>query len=215
MADPGRTENATPKRREEARERGQVARSIELNSVIVLLTALLTFRYAGPYMIDSMNQLAVFSYQNMNTSLGMETVYSFGLFYMWIVFKIIAPVLAAILTVGLMSNYLQIGVMFSLKPLMPKLSNVNPISGFSKLFSRRSLVEFFKSLIKLFLIGWVVYVGVKNALPDLVPTMDMQGAGPLEFVGKLTMKILDRAILALFVLRFLIIFINVGNTMKA
>src|SRR5579872_7256138 len=133
MADPGRSENATPKRREEARERGQVARSVELNSVIILLTALLTFRFAGPYMVDSMNQLAVFSYQNMNTSLGMETVYSFGLFYMWNIFKVIAPVLAAILLVGLMSNYLQVGVLFTLKPLIPKLSNVNPLSGFSKL----------------------------------------------------------------------------------
>ncbi len=203
MADPGKTENATPKRREEAREKGQVVRSIEINSAIILLTALLTFRYAGPYMVDSMNQLAVFSYRNMNVPLGMETVYSFGLFYMWNVFKIIAPVLAAILAVGLMSNYLQVGVLFSLKPLIPKFSNVNPMSGFSKLFSRRSGVEFLKSLLKLTLIGWIVYQGIKTALPNLVPTMDMQSTEALKYVGKLTRDILDRAIFALFVLAIL------------
>lgn len=203
MADPGRTENATPKRREEARERGQVARSVEVNSAVILLTALLTFRYAGSYMIDSMNQLAVFSYQNMNMTLGMESVYSLGLFYMWQIIKIIAPVLGMILFVGLLANYFQVGVLFSLKPLVPKFSNVNPLSGFKKLFSRRSAIEFVKSLLKLLLIGWVVYKGVKTALPELVPTMDMQGPEALKFVGKLTMHILNTAILSLAVLAVL------------
>ena len=203
MADPGKTEKATPKRREEAREKGQVPRSVEVNSAVILLTALLTFRYAGPYMVDSMNQLAVFSYQNMNMTLGMESLYSLGLFYMWQIAKIIAPVLGMILLVGLMANYMQVGVLFTLKPLVPKFSNVSPLSGFKKLFSRRSLVDFFKSILKLLLIGWVVYKGVKGALPDLVPTMDMQGAEALKFVGRLTLTILNRAILALAVLAVL------------
>ena len=203
MADPGKTEKATPKRREEAREKGQVPRSVEVNSAVILLTALLTFRYAGPYMVDSMNQLAVFYYQNMNMTLGMESLYSLGLFYMWQIAKIIAPVLGMILLVGLMANYMQVGVLFTLKPLVPKFSNVSPLSGFKKLFSRRSLVDFFKSILKLLLIGWVVYKGVKGALPDLVPTMDMQGAEALKFVGRLTLTILNRAILALAVLAVL------------
>jgi flagellar biosynthetic protein FlhB len=139
----------------------------------------------------------------MNTSLGMESVYSFGLFYMLMIFKIIAPVLGTVFLVGLLINYFQVGVLFTLKPLVPKFSNVNPLSGFEKLFSRRSLIEFFKSLFKLLLIGWVVYEGVKSALPDLVPTMDMQGTEALGFVGSLTMKILNRAILALLVLAVL------------
>jgi flagellar biosynthesis protein FlhB len=203
MADPGRTEKATPKRREEARERGQVARSIEVNSVLVLLAALLTFRYTGPYILDSMGRLTVYTYQNMGIGFGMENVHSFMLFYMLQILLILAPVLAVILLAGLMINYLQVGVLFTMKPLVPKFSNVNPISGFKKLFSRRSLIEFFKSLFKLFLVGWIGYAGVKSALPDLVPTMDMQGTEALKFVGLLTMKILNHMIWALIVLAIL------------
>ena len=203
MADPGRTEKATAKRREEARERGQVARSVEINSVLVLLAAIVAIRLAGPYMISSINQVAVYSYENMNTSLGMENVYTLAIFYMLQMIKIAAPVLAVILFVGLMANYFQVGVMFSLMPLAPKLSNINPLSGFQKLFSRRSIVEFIKSLLKLTIIGWVVYAGVKKSLPDLVPTMDMQGAEALKFVGSLTMTILNRAIFALVILAIL------------
>lgn len=203
MADPARSEKATPRRRQEAREKGQVARSVEINSALVLLAALTAFRFAGPYMVDSVNQMAVFSFRNMNATFGMENVTSMAAFYLWQVFKIIAPVLGAVLVVGLLINYLQIGVLFTLKPLTPKFNNINPISGFQKLFSRRSGIEFLKSLLKLFLIGWIAYMGVKAALPQLVPTMDMQGAEPLRFVGSLTMKILDWILLALAALAIL------------
>ena len=203
MADPARTEKATPKRREEAREKGQVARSVEVNSVIILLAALLAFRCAGPYMLDAMGRLTIFTYQNLNTSFGMENVYNLVLFYMWQVFKIIAPILVVILLVSLAVNYLQVGVLFTIKPLTPKFTNLNPITGFQKLFSRRSAVEFVKSLLKLLIIGWCGYAGVKSALPDLVPTMDMQGAESLKFVGLLTLKVLDWILLALVALALL------------
>jgi flagellar biosynthesis protein FlhB len=197
MADPARTEKATPKRREEARERGQVARSIEVNSVLVLLGTLLAFRYAGPYMMDSLGRLTIFTYENMNTGFGIENIYSLTLFYMWQVFKIIAPILAVIVLVSLAVNYLQVGVLFTLKTLTPKFTNVNPITGFKKLFSRRSLIEFIKALLKIIIISWCGYAGVKSALPDLVPTMDMQGAEAVQFVGLLTLKVLNWIIFAL------------------
>jgi flagellar biosynthesis protein FlhB len=203
MADPARSEKATPKRHQDAREKGQVVRSVEVNSVVVLLAALTAFRYAGPYMVESMTRLGVFTYQNMNMSLGPENVYSMGLFYMLQSLKIIAPVLGAVLLVGLLINYMQVGVLFTVKPLTPKISNINPVSGFQKLFSRRSGIEIIKSILKLFVIGWIGYEGVKAALPKLVPAMDMQGTQALQFVGKLTTSILDKVILALFVLAVL------------
>lgn len=203
MADPARTEKATPKRKQEARERGQVLRSIEINSVFILLAALLTFRYAGPYIINSLAFLMVIAYQNMGMSLGMENVYSFGIFFMWQIFKILAPVLAVVLFVGLIVNYFQVGVIFSLKPLIPKITNINPTTGFQRLFSRRSLVEFIKALLKLLIIGWIGYLGVKAAIPNLIPTMDMQGIESLKFIGSLTMKILNSIILILVILAIL------------
>lgn len=180
-----------------------MARSVEANSALVLLAALTAFRFAGPYIVDSVNQMAVFTFQNMNATYGMENVTTMTVFYMWQIFKIAAPVLGAVLVVGLLINYLQVGVLFTLKPLTPKFNNINPISGFQKLFSRRSAIEFVKSLVKLFLIGWIAYMGVKGALPQLVPTMDMPGVEPLKFVGQLTMKILDWILFALAALALL------------
>jgi flagellar biosynthetic protein FlhB len=191
MADPSKTEKATAHRLQEAREKGQIAKSVEVNSALVLLAALIAFGFAGPYMVESMYRLAVFSYRNLNASFDPENIYSMTLFYMMEFFKIIAPILGTVLIVGLFSNYLQVGVLFTLKPLVPKFSNINPMTGFQKLFSRRSVVEFFKSLLKLSLVGIIAYYGLKGALDKLVPTMDMQGGESLKFVGHLTVKIME------------------------
>ena len=203
MADPGKTEKATPRRREEARERGQVVRSVEINSVLVLLTALTAIRFAGPYMMDSMGRLTVFAYKNLNSVFESENVYTYALFYLGQILLIIAPVLVAVLFVGLLANYLQVGVLFTLKPLIPKLSNVNPLTGFERLFSRRSMIEFLKSLLKLLVIGWIGYSQVKGALPELVPAMDMQGTLALMKVGSLTIHILNTIILVFGILAIL------------
>jgi flagellar biosynthetic protein FlhB len=200
MADPSKTEQATPKKKQEAREKGQIAKSVELNSAVILLTALITFRYVGPYLINSIGKLTIYTYENMSASFGVDNVYSFTVFYMMEIFKMVAPILLVMLAVGLIVNYAQVGVLFTLQPLTPKLSKINPISGFQRLFSRRSLIEFFKSVLKLTLIAWIGYAGVKAALPQLIPAMDMQGTEAIKFVGQLTLNVLNRIILALIVI---------------
>jgi flagellar biosynthetic protein FlhB len=203
MADPAKTERATPKRRQEARERGQVVRSMEVNSVLILAAALFTFRYTGSYMIEAIRNIWVFTYQNMALGFSVDNVYSYGLFFAGQIVLIIAPILAVILIVSLISNYLQVGVMFSLKPMTPKFSHISPATGFGRIFSRRSLVEFVKAIAKIGLIGWISYDGIKDALPQLVPAMDMPGAQAVQFVGSLAMKILDHILFALVALAVL------------
>jgi len=203
LPDPSKTEKPTPHRIKEARERGQVARSVEINSVVVLMAGLMSIRYAGPYMVDSLRDITVFFYQNLNTSLGTENIYSYGIFLMGRTFLILAPVLGVILLVGLLANYLQVGVLFSLKPLTPKISNINPTTGFQRLFSRRSLVEFVKSILKLLIIGWIAFAGVRGALPQLVPAMDMQGTEALGLVGSLALTIINKIIFVLMALAIL------------
>jgi flagellar biosynthetic protein FlhB len=163
----------------------------------------MTIRYAGPYMVDSLRDITVFFYQNMNTTLGTENIYSYGIFLMGKTFLLLAPVLGVILLVGLLVNYLQVGVIFTLKPLVPTFNKINPVNGFQRLFSRRSMVEFVKSVLKLLIIGWIAYAGVKAALPLLVPAMDMQGTEALSLVGSLTLSILNKIILVLVVLAVL------------
>ncbi len=190
MADPGKTEQATPRRRQEARERGQVVRSTEVISVIMLFAALLLFKYAGGAVVRDMGEVFTFAYQNMNIPFTMDNVYTYGLFFGFQMAKILAPILFGLLLVSLFANYLQVGVLFTIKPLIPKVTNINPLTGFKRIFSKRSLVEFVKAVLKVFLVSWVGYSGVKNALPQIIPAMDMQQSAALALIGSLAMKIL-------------------------
>jgi flagellar biosynthetic protein FlhB len=147
-----------------------------------------------------MGKLTVFTYENLSADFGMENVYSYTIFYMMEIFKMVAPILMMMLIVGLIVNYMQVGVLFTIQPLTPKLSKISPIAGFQRLFSRRSLIEFVKSMLKLTVIAWLGYEGVKSALPQLIPAMDMQGAEAIKFVGELTSNILTRIIIALLVI---------------
>jgi flagellar biosynthetic protein FlhB len=203
MADPGKTEKPTPRRIQDARERGQVARSLEVNTVVILFACLLMFRYGGGYIIGTLGEAARYSFGNLGMHLGIETVQSLFLFVLWEIFRVIAPILGTILIVSLLVNYLQVGVLFTPKPLIPKWENVNPVAGFKKIFSMRSLVEAIKTCLKLALILWVSYATVKAAIPNLIPTMDMSSSDALQYIGLLTYKVLLRIIGVMFVIAIL------------
>ncbi len=200
MADPGKTEKPTPRRIQEARERGQVARSVEVNTVIILLVSMLMFRYAGGYIVGKVGEVTAFTFQNLGTHLELETVHSLWVFYLMQIILILSPLLLVILVVSLLVNYFQVGVLFSVKPLTPKFTNINPVSGAKKLFSQRTLVEAVKTVLKIVAVGWVAYVTVKAAMPQLLPAMDMANADSLQYVGGLTMTVMMRVIGVLFVL---------------
>jgi flagellar biosynthetic protein FlhB len=125
------------------------------------------------------------------------------IFYLTQILVAVAPVLGAILLAGLLVNYLQVGVLFTAKPLSPKWSNINPASGFKKIVSTRTLVEALKTILKVGLIGWVAYATVKSAMPELIPAMDMSSVDSLLFMGDLTLRVMTRILGLLLVLAVL------------
>lgn len=203
MAEPGRSEQATPRRRQEARERGQVVRSTEVNSVLIFMGALMIFKYAGSLMVNAMTEIFSYTYQNMDLAFTVDNIYTYGIFFMIQGARVLAPVLIGLLLISLMANYMQVGFLFTAKPLVPKISNINPSRGFKRIFSKRSLVEFAKAILKVTLIGWVAYSGVKSAMPEIIPAMDMSHGAALSLIGSLTLTIMLRITGLLLVLALL------------
>ncbi|HHX24034.1 MAG TPA: EscU/YscU/HrcU family type III secretion system export apparatus switch protein, partial [Thermoanaerobacterales bacterium] len=137
-----RTEKATPRRRQKAREKGQVFSSRELNSALGLLASFLLLRIVGKNLcINAIN----FFYHILNDYINIETFNNEEitiLFFEIIIFmgKALLPVLSAAFVVSLFSNYMQVGFVLTLDTISPKLERINPIEGFKRIFSRRSLV---------------------------------------------------------------------------
>jgi flagellar biosynthetic protein FlhB len=199
--DQEKTEPATPKRLQELREKGQVARSREVPSVAVLITGLLVFYYLGSSIIWQFMDLMKWVF-NASDRLRIEEA-SFQWFIIEIakrVAHIMAPLLAGIVTVGLASNYLQVGFLFSLESLTPKFSKLNPLKGLLKIFSKQALVELIKNIVKVTAVGYVTYLTVKGEMRHIIPMMDMEVWAILSCMGKICFKIMLRTSWILIVL---------------
>lgn len=153
-----KTEEATSKRQSEARQKGQVAKSSELNSVFVIVAAFFTLKVLGSYIFDEL-----FGYMKMIlTNLWLADLTITAVEQIFIGFAIVflkttLPLMGVILVVGIAINFFQVGINFTLEPLMPNFDKINPLTGFGRLFSKRSLVELFKALFKIGIIGGFIY----------------------------------------------------------
>ncbi|MBW2169003.1 MAG: flagellar biosynthesis protein FlhB [Deltaproteobacteria bacterium] len=196
-----KTEPATPKRRQEAREKGQVAQSREISSTLVLLSGLGFFALSGSWMFLNLSEFMGGIFQNINSlRFDGSSVYPFLLEVLQRVFMILMPLMLLVLIAGIAANLLQVGFLFTGKPLVPKLSKLNPINGIKKLFSLRSLVELVKSVFKLLFVGGIAFLLLKGEL-ETIPSLMQMGVGDiLSFIGRVAFKIRFYTCLALIIL---------------
>lgn len=151
-----KTEEATPKRLEKAREEGQVARSLELTTFSVMLVAAAGLLFMGADMMDKLMRIMKAGMQ-MERDLAFQTDLMLNRLYE-LAFEgliSIAPILFLLLVVAFFAPMLLSGWMFSTKALMPKFDRINPFKGLGRIFSVNSLVELVKAILKTVLIGSV------------------------------------------------------------
>ena len=170
-----KTEEPTLKRREDARKKGQVAKSTELVSAVVFLMVFSYLRYFGFGMLTSLAE---------TLSEGLSSLMGEGLTspleysrFVWVLTHFLAaglPILSVALATGLAINLAQVGFYSTTEPLTPKLDRLNPITGFGRIFSKRSFVELLKSLAKLTLIAIILWQGIVSYIPRFLTLMDLE-----------------------------------------
>lgn len=170
--DPSRTEPATAKRRNEARNKGQVAKSREIGPVVITFGGLLTLTFLSGWMMNGI--AAIFrdtlssvgsvpdSVEAVHTLLGRTSLRCA---------IILLPVFAATVICAIGSSVAQIGWLWTFEPLMPKFDKLNPIAGMGRLFSLQAFAEMAKSVLKLLIVGWFAWKVIQReliALPGVV-----------------------------------------------
>lgn len=168
-----KTEPATPKKREEARERGQVPRTAELGTALMLLAGFGTVAWLGGSAGKTITNFTV-RYLGGGAFPEADIAAVRALFVDIVLTAAIAvaPLMGIALFVGLASQVAQVGFLVSGEPLKPQFDRINPLSGFKRLFSRRAVVDLGKSLAKIAIVGWIAYGQVKPAL-ELLPSMPL------------------------------------------
>ncbi|MFY9115332.1 MAG: flagellar biosynthesis protein FlhB [Dethiobacteria bacterium] len=164
-----RTEEPTYKRRADARKKGHVNRSMEINNAASILGIMFLLFLLGGMIYDGFRVMFSMFFE----TLLLQPVSEMDIFFVsrevaTHYFRLTGPVLLVAVVVGFAASVLQTGFLFTSEPLQPKLENINPIEGAKKIFSRRALFDLLKTILKIAIIGGVTYVFLKGRLRQLL-----------------------------------------------
>jgi len=153
-----KTEDPTEKRRRDFREKGQVTQSREVNTAILMTGALIVWSFYAPMFWEGLESFVGF-FWGISSEYTIDPL-SVRLMLFFILQRmggLLWPLLVSVLVLGFLSGFLQIGWLFTFKPLQPDFKKLDPIKGMSRLFSKRSFFEAAKSLVKITVVGVVAF----------------------------------------------------------
>jgi flagellar biosynthetic protein FlhB len=160
-----KTEEATPRQKRRARERGDVPKSQDLVAAFILLFSLFYFYIFGKKFLEDLSLTIISLYKMAGDSLNDNFFHLMILRVFVLFFKVVGPFLLVVLVAGILGNISQVGFLFVLDPLKPNLNKLNPISGLKRIFSFNSVNELWKSILKLTILFYIPYQVVKKNLP--------------------------------------------------
>ncbi len=175
FAEGEKTEQATPRRRDEARKKGQVAKTMELGTGVTLLGVFLLLRNLGGFFVSTVTEMmqAAFEDWMLVPTLDARSLQAMAGAAATVFAQLTLPIMGAALVLGAGSQLAQVGFMLIGEGLKPKLNRINPIEGFKRVFSKRAWVELAKAVLKIGIVGYVVYWSVRSQLPVFLGMLHM------------------------------------------
>lgn len=152
-----RTEEATPRRRQEARKKGTVAKSIDLNSALLMVVLIIMM----PAIVSGFGRAFTTSLRMGFSSIPSDVSFGSIARYIWTVsapgLLALAPLLGIAMAVGIASNLGQVGFMMSAEAISPNLNKLNPLTGLKRLLSKDSIIETLKATVKTGLFAYIAW----------------------------------------------------------
>ena len=199
-----RTEAPSAKRRQDFRDKGQVAQSKEVHTAALFTISLAFWFLYLPRFIQSFTDFIAAIWQSScQFIITPASIVKLAAFSFKDLSFLLFPLFLTVLVVGFLSSFLQFGWLLTGKPLTPDFSKLDPLKGMGRIFSKRSLVELVKSLTKVVLIGWIAYSTVINNLPEALLLIDSTAITTLTFMGKTAGLILAKVCGLLILIAFL------------
>ena len=162
-----KTEQPTPKKLRDVRKKGQVAKSKEVASAALIVTAFMLLFALMPSFVNDIHRLILIPTHFYESEFELAANAVSGQ-VVRISLMIFGPIVAAIAVVGIIANVAQFGVLFSAQSIKPKLSNLNPGAAVKRVFGKKNLVEFLKSAVKIAFLSILLLIVVRNSLNDLI-----------------------------------------------
>lgn len=199
MADPSKTEKATPKRRQEARKQGQVAKSTDLNGAVVLGAGLVAIMFMGPGVVNGVasSMRAIFGQISRpgaaTSGAGLHALEQIGLHTL---LTTVAPIAGICGATAFLANVAQVSLRPSFAAIKPKFSKINPLTGVKNVFGPRIAFEGAKAVSKVAAVGVVVALALVPQLTNLGASVGTPPAALAKLISSGVTGIAERAALA-------------------
>lgn len=186
-----KTEEATPKRLRDARKKGQVTKSADLNSavsflVFIMFAGLLSnhlFNNGFRFLTNTLSGDYSLELSQPNTGeVLFQAIVSFA--------YILLPYMAIAVMISIGINLVQVGFLVTVEPIKPKLNRINPIQGFKNIVSKKALFNFVKNLLKLILVFYITFTKVRDYLPMILNSGNIGTEKLFPFMGQLVQDLI-------------------------
>lgn len=168
-----KTEKATPKKLKDARKKGQVAKSQDLPAAFTFIGSVAITLALSASLYHQLSDFVLLAFNSVSKDDILEAVLQ--LFYqsIHVIFLASIPILGLVALLGVVINFLVVGPMFSTEILKIDFKKLNPIDNLKAKFKLKTLVELLKSLIKIFVAGYLIYLVMYDSIPVLIQTVGM------------------------------------------
>jgi len=188
--DDEKTEEPSQYRIDEARKKGDVAQSKELSSVLMLTGSLLTLVLCGMFVYEQFTEYIDFVYrQDFKHVYEKEKFLEVISHTMWTLVKCVAPSFGASLCLGFLSQFIQVGFLYSPEILTADLERINPLKGFGRLFSKKAIVEAIKGVFKFAVVIMITYSVMKDNVGSFLGFLHSDAGQSLAFGKYLMVKL--------------------------
>jgi flagellar biosynthesis protein FlhB len=186
-----KTERATPKHMQEARKKGQVAKSREVASALIMVAGLIYFNFGTDRIVSQIMSLMKDSFLGLyRADLTVESIQALTISLLIKVGLVVVPFLLTVMCAAFLANVMQVGILFAPESVQPQWSKVSPLKGLKNLFSLKTVAELLKSMLKIIAIGVIAYITIRNEVTDVIPLMEQNVGEIMTFMGRISFKIL-------------------------
>lgn len=200
-----KTEEPTPHRLKEAREKGQLVKSKEITTAFLLILSYVVLRFTGGMIWNELAGMLAAIYALIPNS------YEFGFGFAGTILMIglrsfaiiLAPIFGIVFVGAVLVESLQTQGAVALDPLSPKLERINPIEGFKRMFSMQGIVELIKSILKIGIVGWIAWTATRDELPAIVGLVNAHPWESLLVGGSIAFKVAIRVSIFYFLIAIL------------
>lgn len=181
-----KTEEPTPKHRQEARKKGQVARSHEVMVAISFICTLIILIFLLPGVVERIARFTRGTFlQQLRASGGEGQLLAFADGALKYFITIISPLLAVPFITTVLAGVAQTGLLFTGEAITPRLERINPLQGLQRILSKRALMEFVKAFLKISIIGAIAYYAIRGSIPSLVSLTVLPLGEAISMVGSI------------------------------